>query len=128
MTLDTIWVFAETSEGQVTSTTLELLTKARELADTVACVERFATSPLEDAAALELARGGGTLSSSGLLSRVWRSGAKSCCCRPSRRLPLFGCRKRRILQTHRNLYAGRKRRNRARRRFCSGEKSDWRIG
>ncbi len=38
MTLDTIWVFAEANEGQVTSTTLELLTKARELADTVACV------------------------------------------------------------------------------------------
>jgi electron transfer flavoprotein alpha subunit len=29
------WVFAETAEGKVTSATLELLTKARELADTV---------------------------------------------------------------------------------------------
>ena len=38
MTLDTIWVYAEASDGEVSSTTLELLTKARELADTVACV------------------------------------------------------------------------------------------
>lgn len=38
MTLDTIWVYAEVVEGEVTSTTLELLTKAREVADTVACV------------------------------------------------------------------------------------------
>lgn len=38
MTLDTIWVYAEVVEGEITSTTLELLTKARDLADTVACV------------------------------------------------------------------------------------------
>lgn len=38
MTLDTIWVYAEATDGEVSSTTLELLTKARELADTVACV------------------------------------------------------------------------------------------
>ncbi len=38
MTLDTIWVYAEVVDGEVTSTTLELLTKARDLADTVACV------------------------------------------------------------------------------------------
>ncbi len=38
MSLDTIWVYAEAAEGEVSSTTLELLTKARELADTVACV------------------------------------------------------------------------------------------
>ncbi len=38
MTLDTIWVYAEATNGEVSSTTLELLTKARELADTVACV------------------------------------------------------------------------------------------
>ena len=38
MTLDTIWIYAEAIEGEVTSTTLELLTKARDLADTVACV------------------------------------------------------------------------------------------
>ena len=38
MTLDTIWVYAEATDGEVNSNTLELLTKARELADTVACV------------------------------------------------------------------------------------------
>ena len=38
MTLDTIWVYAEASDGEVNSTTLEILTKARDLADTVACV------------------------------------------------------------------------------------------
>lgn len=38
MTLDTIWVYAEANNGEVSSTTLELLTKARELADTVECV------------------------------------------------------------------------------------------
>ena len=38
MSLDTIWVYAEAVDGVVTSTTLELLTKARDLADTVACV------------------------------------------------------------------------------------------
>ncbi|MEM7273517.1 MAG: electron transfer flavoprotein subunit alpha/FixB family protein [Actinomycetota bacterium] len=38
MTLDKIWVLAEASDGEVASTTLELLTKARDLADTVECV------------------------------------------------------------------------------------------
>ncbi len=38
MSLDTIWVYAETAEDEITSTTLELLTRARDLADTVACV------------------------------------------------------------------------------------------
>jgi electron transfer flavoprotein alpha subunit len=38
MTLSKIWVYAEASEGKATSTTLELVTKARELADTVECV------------------------------------------------------------------------------------------
>jgi electron transfer flavoprotein alpha subunit len=38
MTLSKIWVLAEASDGEVASTTLELLTKARELADTVECV------------------------------------------------------------------------------------------
>ncbi len=38
MTLDTIWVYAEATDGEVNSNTLELLSKARELADTVACV------------------------------------------------------------------------------------------
>ncbi len=37
MTLSTIWVHAEAMDGTVSSTTLELLTKARDLADTVAC-------------------------------------------------------------------------------------------
>ena len=38
MTLSKIWVFAEATDGKVSSTTLELLTKARELADTVEAV------------------------------------------------------------------------------------------
>ena len=38
MTLSTIWVYAEAVDGEVSSTTLELLTKARDLADTVECV------------------------------------------------------------------------------------------
>jgi len=38
MTLSKIWVFAEAADGKVTPTTLELLTKARELGDTVEAV------------------------------------------------------------------------------------------
>ena len=38
MTIDKIWIVAEAANGEVASTTLELLTKARELADTVECV------------------------------------------------------------------------------------------
>ncbi|MEM9566014.1 MAG: electron transfer flavoprotein subunit alpha/FixB family protein [Actinomycetota bacterium] len=38
MTLSKIWVLAEAEDGEVSSTTLELLTKARDLADTVECV------------------------------------------------------------------------------------------
>ncbi|MBU6215256.1 MAG: electron transfer flavoprotein subunit alpha/FixB family protein [Acidobacteria bacterium] len=38
MTVSKIWVFAEAAEGKVSNTTLEMLTKARELADTVECV------------------------------------------------------------------------------------------
>ena len=38
MTLDSIWVYAEAIDGTVDSTTLELLTKARELADSVSAV------------------------------------------------------------------------------------------
>jgi electron transfer flavoprotein alpha subunit len=38
MTLSKIWVLAEANDGEVASTTLELLTKARDLADTVECV------------------------------------------------------------------------------------------
>ena len=38
MTLSKLWVVAEAADGEVATTTLELLTKARELADTVECV------------------------------------------------------------------------------------------
>lgn len=49
MSLDTIWVYAEAIDGEVISTTLELLTKARELADTVECV--YAGDDADDIAA-----------------------------------------------------------------------------
>ncbi|MFT7599943.1 MAG: electron transfer flavoprotein alpha subunit [Acidimicrobiales bacterium] len=48
MTLDTIWVHAEAVDGEVSSNTLELLTKAREMADTVAC---FIVGDADDIAA-----------------------------------------------------------------------------
>ena len=35
MSVDKIWVFAESAEGKATTVTLEMLTKARELASTV---------------------------------------------------------------------------------------------
>ncbi|MGF1597718.1 MAG: electron transfer flavoprotein subunit alpha/FixB family protein [Acidimicrobiales bacterium] len=38
MTLSKLWVVAEATEGEVATTTLEMLTKARQLADTVECV------------------------------------------------------------------------------------------
>ena len=38
MTVSKIWVFAEAADGKVSNTTLEMLTKARTLADTVECV------------------------------------------------------------------------------------------
>ncbi len=38
MTLSKLWVVVEVNDGEVATTTLELLTKARELADTVECV------------------------------------------------------------------------------------------
>ena len=38
MSLDTVWVFAEAQDGKVKTITLEILAKARELADTVVCV------------------------------------------------------------------------------------------
>jgi len=41
MTVSKIWVFAEASEGKVTTATLEILTKARELADTVEVVTAY---------------------------------------------------------------------------------------
>jgi electron transfer flavoprotein alpha subunit len=63
MTLSTIWVYAEASEGKATTTTLELLTKARSLADTVECV--YAGSDAE-AVAAELGSFGAT--------KVWSLG------------------------------------------------------
>lgn len=38
MTLDSIWVYASVTDGVVDTTTLELLSKARSLADSVSCV------------------------------------------------------------------------------------------
>lgn len=38
MTIDKLWVIAEATDGEVASTTLEILTRARELAYTVECV------------------------------------------------------------------------------------------
>ena len=38
MTVSRIWVYAEATDGNVATTTLELLAKANELADTVECV------------------------------------------------------------------------------------------
>ena len=37
MSLDKVWVFAEASNGKVKTITLEILAKAREIADTVEC-------------------------------------------------------------------------------------------
>ncbi|MCE9638567.1 MAG: CHASE domain-containing protein, partial [Betaproteobacteria bacterium] len=42
--------------------------------DTVACLQRYSSLSMEGEAMVEFARGGGTVSSNGLLSRVWRSG------------------------------------------------------
>src|SRR4051794_22629104 len=41
MTVSKIWVFAEATEGKIANTTLEILTKARELADTVEVVTAY---------------------------------------------------------------------------------------
>ena len=57
MALSRIWVLAEASDGKVTTTTLELLTKARELADTVEAVYSGADA---DAIAGELGAHGAT--------------------------------------------------------------------
>jgi electron transfer flavoprotein alpha subunit len=48
MSLDTVWVYAEAREGTVSPLTLELVTKARELGDTVACV--YAGADADDVA------------------------------------------------------------------------------
>ncbi len=58
MALPKIWVYAEAADGKVSATTLELLTKARELADTVECV--YAGGDAE-AVAAELGSYGATL-------------------------------------------------------------------
>ncbi len=42
MTVSKIWVFAEASDGKATTSTLEMLAKATELADTVECVSTSA--------------------------------------------------------------------------------------
>jgi electron transfer flavoprotein alpha subunit len=57
MGLSKIWVLAEAVDGKVTSTTLELLTKARELSDTVEAVYGGADA---DAIAAELGQYGAT--------------------------------------------------------------------
>jgi electron transfer flavoprotein alpha subunit len=57
MALSTIWVYAEASDGKVSATTLELLTKARELADTVEAVYAGADG---DAVAGDLGQYGAT--------------------------------------------------------------------
>jgi electron transfer flavoprotein alpha subunit len=57
MGLSKIWVFAEAIDGKVTTTTLELLTKARELADTVEAVYGGADA---EAIAAELGSHGAT--------------------------------------------------------------------
>jgi len=57
MALSTIWVYAEASEGTVAATTLELLTKARELADNVEAIYAGADA---DAIAAQLGAHGAT--------------------------------------------------------------------
>jgi len=57
MTLAKIWVFAEATDGKVSSTTLEILTKARELAATVEAVYAGADA---DAVAAALGAHGAT--------------------------------------------------------------------
>ena len=49
MSISKIWVFAEAIEGKVTNPTLEILTKARELADTVEVVTAFGADVAADA-------------------------------------------------------------------------------
>jgi electron transfer flavoprotein alpha subunit len=74
MTLSKIWVYAQAAEGKVTTLTLELLTKARELADTVEAVYGGADA---DAIAGQLGEHGATTVHAtgdlGAPSRVCRS-------------------------------------------------------
>src|SRR5918998_1494586 len=59
MPLEKVWVFGESYEGKPLGFTLELLTKARELASNVAC---FYVGPDAEAVAPELGRyGAGTV-------------------------------------------------------------------
>src|ERR1700690_1647938 len=55
--VDKIWVFAESAEGKATTATLELLTKARELASTV---EAIYAGPDADAVAASVGEFGAT--------------------------------------------------------------------
>jgi len=51
MSISKIWVFAEATEGKTNTPTLEILTKARELADTVEVVTAFGADVAADAGA-----------------------------------------------------------------------------
>jgi hypothetical protein len=51
MTVSKIWVFAEATEGKVSPTTLEILTKARELADTVEVVTAYGADVADEVGA-----------------------------------------------------------------------------
>ena len=63
MALSKIWVFAEATDGTVSTTTLELITKARSLADAVECV--YAGGDAEAIAAAVGAHGATTVHSTG---------------------------------------------------------------
>jgi len=63
MTLSKIWVFAEATDGKVSSTTLEILTKARELAGTVEAI--YAGGDADAVAATLGAHGATTVHSTG---------------------------------------------------------------
>ncbi len=63
MTLSKIWVFAEATDGKVSSTTLEILTKARELAGTVEAV--YAGADADAVAGVLGAHGATTVHSTG---------------------------------------------------------------
>ncbi len=63
MTLSKIWVFAEATDGKVSSTTLEILTKARELAGTVEAV--YAGGDADAVAGVLGAHGATTVHSTG---------------------------------------------------------------
>ena len=66
MTLSKIWVFAEATDGKVSSTTLEVLTKARELAGTVECL--YAAGDADAIAGALGAHGASTVHATGDLS------------------------------------------------------------